>query len=251
MLIVDTPFPPYSPREYVYGGMPDVGDPNALWSNEPEIGLGDARIERREGLNHRYVMWFTDGEQSRTDGKPAHIIKPPNGNIEYLGWLEQNKNHRDGDLPASVYFSPLTGQPTQVHFQKKDQIHRLSDYASITAYDGGKEEIKKFFLYGVRVTDIEFFSTHATAIKFNIPFWLAFCVTIFKLDFDATAASVKDYSFLSDYPPEWTARMFGLSLTASGVKLAGANYEYGRAFPILSVIQHERNEFKSLSRSVN
>lgn len=242
MLIVDTPFPPYSPREYVYGGVPNVGGVDELWSDEPETGLGDDIIVEHRPDSSAWAVWLVNGLQSRSDGKAAYISRNIDDTVQELVWYSNSLQHRDEDLPAKIGFLEGKNKPNQFTFFKKGIHHRVSDYAYIGEHSHvkGREAIKEFSLYGHTLTEDEFFSVHADAIKYRIPLWVALCKTVFGLDLDAMGDSVEDFSLLSEYPSEWVAKIIGER---------NINGYYFRT--ILPLIEYERDAFKGLSRNVS
>lgn len=251
MLVVDTPFPPYAPREYVFGGMPDKPVKELEWSDEPETGLGDAEIEKLTERN--FSMWLTNGEQSRTDGKPSYISWDSAGNITGLDWFQAGgMMHRDGDLPSSFRLSPPSTSTYffEAAFFKKRMCHRIFDYADLSESADGVVE-GKFFLYNQWFSEYEFFSIHADAIRFNIPLWCAFAKNMFDLNFDKVAAG--DLALLTELPVEWAAKVLGLQFVGANLEIVETSMSYSYSgescqeiYSILPLIKYEQDVARSL-----
>jgi hypothetical protein len=61
-------------------------------------------------------------------------------------WYKGDKRHRDGDLPAMIYYN--NGQKTSEHWFKDDNLHRDGDLPVEIYYENGQKTIERWFKNG-------------------------------------------------------------------------------------------------------
>lgn len=246
MLIVDAPFPPYSPVEYVFKGAPDTSNLEDLWSDWPEAVSPDghkAELVQQLGVNH--ATWGVDGFESRGDGKASYIqwslLSPAERKVEHLRWMKMGKEHRDGDLPAEIWlYNKDNG--VDFTFYKLGLVHRISCAATLSMGDK-HGNMKAFYLYNEALSETSFLKVHSVAIQYNIPLWLAFAAHMFEIDLGPVQVFHKKYADLADFPSEWIAKVFGMQFDGKGSlitnKVEGKTYE--PIYYVLPLIQYEKD----------
>lgn len=254
MLIVDSPFPPYKPVEYVFKGVPADETKDTCWSDEPEIvAAGLPKPELIATPYSGYSTWQVDGKASRSDGRPSRkeYMEPEDMErwveteafeagdtfVHSLYWKQEGKLHRDGDLPADISETEFY---KTYSFLTMGVMHRFDD-AGIVEIHKETEELSKFFLlYGAELDEDKFFKVHTNAIKFGVPLWLATCELLFNLDFE-THKTAEEFRVLSTVPVEWALQTLGLGSASWKDASTAKRQVFGKIVdPIKNVTDYEK-----------
>lgn len=256
MLIVDTPFPPYLPKEYSFKGVPCEEGEDTNWSVIPESYV-DSHGEKPVLIKNRNArtdtsFWLLNGAHSRKDGKPAlmeHYAHPQRVDdmkvLSRLSWKDEGLQHRDGDLPALKWI----GNTEEVEaremncfaFFKKDLIHRIDDFAYFD-FTSKDNEGKEFFLYGVRLAKEEFFSIHSDAIEYQFPLWIALYKNLFNLNLENLKPMLEEWdtTLYKTLPFDWLCQVLNLPDRWNDLGLySGGSIDDCKA-AIARVVQYEK-----------
>lgn len=178
MLIVDSPFPPYSPVDVNLYAEPDVG--NLSGTKILTVTLGSAPSTRR--------FWTNDNLAGSNAGG--------------------SNFHRDGDYPAKVF------PDNSLEFMKCGVRHRLHGLANVYPARRQGGITGQFYLYGKMFWQPEFLAINAFAVKHALPLWVAvmaktFWIHLGNLD-ELAVATVEAMGSLQGLNVEWLVKLWGI-----------------------------------------